>query len=176
MKSLALVTVPFALFALAAAACDTEDATMVVADDDYAPGTTVYKVWWLTTLMPDAVAPGAEGQPERTVPGSDTAYAVLAPGWDPMSSAPPQRLVFVKSAAPLAVARGDTLHVHVSADAFVGDCAAGKPLSQDDADFITQRIFPAEIAGMTYDAATCTATPAPPATDGGTTDGATDGP
>jgi hypothetical protein len=162
-----------------AVACDTEDPTMVVVDNDYAalpdggdPTTemTVYRVWWVTSLLSDAVAPGAEGQPQRTVPNADFAYAVLAPGWDPSAPAPPTRFIAARSAAKLSAARGETLHVHVSDDTFVGTCEPGKALSQSDADFITQRIFPAEFAGLAYDATTCTATPLPPALDAGAND------
>jgi hypothetical protein len=150
---------------LGAVACDTETPTMVVADNDYpvvpdggdtAQQMTVFKVWWVTSLLPDAVPPGSEGQAQRTVPGTDFAYAVLAPGWDPLSPVQPARFIAAKSAVMLSASRGDTLHVHVSDAAFVGNCAAGMPLSQDDADFIVQRIFPGEFAGAAYDAKTCT--------------------
>lgn len=152
--------------------CSDDQATQVVADNDYAsdagPGTemTVFKVWWVTTLLPDPVAPGAEGQAQRTVASSDYAYAVLAPGWDPSSGSPPAKFLAAKSLAPLTAARGQTLHVRVSDATFAGDCAAGMPLSQDDADFITQRIFPAEFPSGAYDAATCAVSPAGDA-DGG---------
>jgi hypothetical protein len=56
------------------------------------------------------------------------------------------------------VARGDTLNIQVSDSTFDGNCAAGKPLSQADADQITQEIFPDEFAGMRYEARTCTLT------------------
>jgi hypothetical protein len=171
----ARVTLAIAL--LANAGCATESATQVVVDDDYAPvpdggdprtEMTVYKVWWSTTLLPDAVRPGAEGQTQRTVPNRDFAYAVLAPGWDPSSGSPPTRFLAAKSLGALTASRGDTLHVHVSDLTFAGDCASGAPLGQSDADEVTQRIFPAEFAGLTYDAATCTATPSP--TDAGIAD------
>jgi hypothetical protein len=157
---------------LGAVACDTENPTMVVADNDYPVlpdggdptlEMTVFKVWWVTSLLPDPVPPGGEGQPQRTVPGTDFAYAVLAPGWDPSSLTAPSRFVAVKSATTLSASRGDTLHVRVSDDGFVGNCGAGKPLSQEDADFITQRIFPGEFSGKTYDATTCTASATPAA-------------
>ena len=167
---------------LGVVACDAEDPTTVVADNDFPVPPdggdptlemTVLKVWWVTSLLPDPVLPGSEGQPQRTVPGTDFAYAVLAPGWDPSSPAPPSRFIAAKSTMTLSASRGDTLHVHVSDNAFVGNCAAGRPLSQEDADFITQRIFPGEFAGATYDATTCTSMLVP--TDGGadqTSDGA----
>jgi hypothetical protein len=138
---------------------------MVVVDDDFPPagtaasptaGTSVFKVWWVTSLLPDPVAPGGEGQTERAVPASDFAYAVLAPGWAPSSATPPTALLPAKSTAPLTAGRGETLHVHVSDTTFTGDCAAGSALTQDDADFITQRIFSGEFAGVAYEAATCT--------------------
>ncbi len=153
---------------LAAASCETETPSMVVVDNDYpvvsdggdaTQEMTVFKVWWTTTLLPDPVAPGNEGEPERTVLNTDFAYAVVAPGWAPSSPTPPRIFIPMKSVGPLSVARGDTLHIHVSDDLFVGNCAANKPLSQEDADFISQRIFPAEFAGATYDAKSCTATP-----------------
>jgi len=154
--------------------CETEDATMAVVDNAYPVASdgaatteiTVYKVWWRTTLFLDAVAPGAEGATERTVPTTDTAYAVLAPGWDPSSPHPPAVLLAAKSVAPLSVARGDLLHITISDATFIGNCASGRPLSQDEADFITQRIFPGDFAGVTYDANTCTSTPL--ASDAGT--------
>jgi hypothetical protein len=160
--------------------CDTENATTVVVDNDYPSipdggdamtEMTVFKVWWVTTLLPDAVRPGGEGQVQRTVPNTDYAYAVLAPGWDASSRTPPSKVLAARSVGRLALARGDTLHVHVSDGTFLGNCAAGTRLSQDDADFITRRIFPAEFAGVTYDAQHCATSPA--STDGG--DDATDG-
>jgi hypothetical protein len=144
-----------ALACVSALGCDTETATSAVVDNA-SSSVTVYKAWWGATLFRDPVAPSAESETERTVPSNDFAYALLAPGWDPNSGAPPSRLVAVRSSAPLSATRGDTLHIVVSDDAFVGDCAAGKPLSQDDADFITQRIFPGDFAGGVYDATTCT--------------------
>jgi hypothetical protein len=55
---------------------------------------------------------------------------------------------------------------------FTGNCAAGQPLSQDEADFVTQRIFPGEIGTATYDAKTCTMTPAAPEASDAGADGA----
>lgn len=152
--------------ALLLVACETETPTTAVVDNAMPATVSVYKVWWATTLFRDPVASGAESESERTIPASDYAYAILAPGWDPASPSPPTRLVAVRTAAKLTASRGETLHIRVSDDAFVGDCAAGAPLPQDDADFITQRIFPGDFAGLVYDARTCTATPV--AADAGT--------
>lgn len=175
----------FSILALALAftGCDTEDPTTAVVDDGYpvlddggdvTKQVTVYKVWWVTSLFLDPVVPGAESAAQRTVPANDHAYALLAPGWDPASSTPPTNLVPVRSATTLTVKRGDTLHITVSDGTFVGNCAAGKSLSQDDADFITQSIFPGDFAAVTYDAKTCASTPLP--SDGGADVGSADAP
>jgi hypothetical protein len=156
-----------ALYALTA--CDTETPTTAVVDDAYpavdggdpAQQIVVFKTWWQTTVFLDPVLPGAESQEQRTVPASDYAYALLAPGWDPASAIPPSVLIAVRSNDKLAVARGDTLHIRVSDAAFTGNCAAGKPLAQEDVDFITGSIFPGDFATVTYDAKTCVATPLP---------------
>ena len=162
------------VMALGALACGTENATTVVVDNDYpsvADGgdpnkeMTVFKVWWTTSLLADAVTSGNEGQSQRTVPGSDFAYVVLAPGWDPSWSTPPKQFIVAKSANKLSVARGDVLHVHVSDATFRGSCAGGMTLSQDEADFIIRSIFPGEFAGVAYGAKTCSTTTIP--LDGG---------
>ena len=157
---------------LALAACETEDASHAVVDNGYAaPNTVVYRAWWVATYFPDPVPGATTSSEQRSVPASDFAYAVLAPDWDPSSATPPTRFVVLKSKAPLALARGETLHIVVDDQTFAGSCAAAQPLSQDDADFITQRIFPGEFANATYDAKTCTTTStspaAPAATDAG---------
>lgn len=151
------------------AACETEDASKAVVVNGYpalSPGRdpanqiTVYRAWWVATYFPDPVAGAGTSAEQRSVPASDYAYALLAPGWDASSGMPPSELVVVKSKAPLAVARGDTLRIVVDDQTFAGSCVAGQPLSQNEAELITQRIFPGEFTGMTYDAATCTLAPA----------------
>ncbi len=157
-----LAALPFALVG-----CETEDPTFAVVDNDFPMltdgGTTpdsvaVYKVWWSSTLFSTPVAPGAESQSNRVVTGSDVAYALLAPAWDPSSGTAPTSLLPVRTSARLFVARGGTLHIRLSAATVEGICDAtpSQPLTQDDADFITQRIFPDEFANGFYDARTCT--------------------
>lgn len=148
---------------LAMLACD--DATMIVVDDGYDPadGAVVYEVWWQTTLVPNAVSPGAQSPAYRTTPAADYAYALIARGWDPSSGQPPNELIAVRTRDPVSVDRGDTLHVVVSPSTIVGDCATGEPLTQAEADLITQSIFPGAFEGAIYDATTCkTARPSGP--------------
>jgi hypothetical protein len=161
----------------ALAACNTETATTSVIENTYPAidagvgAVVVYKAWWLTTYFADAVPPGGTSDLRRSVPGSDFAYAVLAPGWDPTSSTPPTTLVAVRSKAPVSASRGEEFHIQVNDATFAGNCGADQALSQEDADFITQRIFPGEFDGKLYDAKTCTLST--PASDAG--DASTDG-
>jgi hypothetical protein len=159
-----------AAVSLAITACDTPDFTKAVVDNAYPeladggdPSTqvVVYKAWFVTTLFTEPVLPAQSSDELRSVPATDTAYALLAPGWDPEGTAPPTTLIAVQSKSKLSVGRGDLLHLAVSDATFTGSCAAKQPLSQADADFITQRIFPGAFADKTYDAATCTSTPIP---------------
>ena len=151
--------------------CDDTPTTAVVENSFPASGagssgpTTVYEVWWVTTLFPNAVAPGSISETERTIPAADFAYALLAPGWSPVDGGRPARLIAARSANPLSVAVHDVLRIVVSPATFVGDCATGQPLDADDARFIVERIFPGDFADVAYDPATCTTTPE--AGDGG---------
>jgi hypothetical protein len=52
-----------------------------------------------------------------------------------------------------------TLHISVDDATFVGNCATGSFLSQDQANLITQRVFPDDFAALRYDAANCTTAP-----------------
>jgi hypothetical protein len=102
------------------------------------------------------------------VPASDnTAWVVLAPGWDPSSSSPPKSFVVLQSLSGFAVHLNDTLHIPVDDADFAGNCVSGSTLTQSQADFITQLVFvkdpvtggPGIFQGLQYDAATCTTTP-----------------
>ena len=163
-----------AVAGVAIAACDSETATTAVVENGYpappdggdpAKQTVVYRTWWVATYFPDPVPGGMASSELRIIPGSDFAYAVLAPGWDPASTTPPTSFVVVKSKSPLTVGRSEVLHVAISDQTFAGNCAAKQPLSQSEADFITQSIFPGEFMNATYDAKTCVTTPVP--MDGG---------
>jgi len=142
---------------------DSAPQTLVALDNHYAPARqdalVIYDAQWLNvSFQGQAVAPGASSTPESTVPASadNTAYVVLAPGWDPASATPPTALVVLRSRGGFAVALGDTLHIPVDDRSFEGNCAGGSHLTQDEADFLTQIVFPGDFAGLHYDAATCT--------------------
>jgi hypothetical protein len=145
------------LTALGSVGCDAPH-TLVVLDNGYpaASRRVVYHAMWQAVSFPAAVPPGASSVPQPTVAASpNTAYALLAPGWDPAGRAPTTFLV-LRSQKDYGVRLGDTLHIPVDDTSFVGDCAAGSPLSQAEADFITGRVFSGDLGG--YDAATCTST------------------
>jgi hypothetical protein len=155
------------LIAIASLGCDTSDPTAAVVTNGYprppdggeATQTVVWKAWWSVALFADPIPAGIDSDPARVVPASDYAYAILAPNWDPSSGAPPSTLIPVRTRDKASAPRGETLHITIADGTIIGHCAAGEPLSQDDADFITQRIFPGDFANVTYDASTCIATP-----------------
>jgi hypothetical protein len=159
---------PLALLAPLAVVCgcDAGAPSEAVVDNGYTAD-TVYRAWWKVTLFPDPVAPSSESTAERAIPATDYAYVLLARGYDLDAGGAPTQLLPLMSASMLSISRGDTLHIHVDTTAMIGDCAAGHPLTQDQADFITGSIFPVELAGYSYDAASCTLTPIS-ADDGGT--------
>lgn len=130
-----------------------------VSDESAADAMPVYKGWWSVAQFPEPVPAGQVSDPVRIVQGSDYGYALLAPGWDATTGAPPETLIPLRSAEKLSVGRGELLTFVVSERATVGDCKTSQPLSQEEADFVTQRIFPGEFAGLAYDAASCTAAP-----------------
>lgn len=146
--------------------CNDAPATLVVvnsypaqSDAAIAAPITIYKVWWKATLIVDPVPPDGASAVARTVPGSDHAYALLAPGWLPESGAPPTVLVAAQSAERLSLGRGAQLEILISDDTFIGNCAAGRPLDAESASLIVERIFPGDFAGASYDPTTCATTP-----------------
>jgi hypothetical protein len=151
--------------ALLAPGCDYIDTpyTYVVVDDDYpAPPLVVYQAQWQAVAFTTPIPPGASSTRQSTVPASaNTAWVVLAPGWDPSGDASsPTSYVVLQSRSGFGVHLNDTLHIPVDDADFAGNCAAGSVLTQPEADFITQFVFPGLFQGMTYDAATCTTTAA----------------
>jgi hypothetical protein len=164
MSTWKIVTLVWALSVPLISACNTSEPTSAVLSNQYpsassadsSDATPVYKGWWAVAQFPDPVAAGETSDPVRVVLGSDYGYALLAPGWDSTSGSPPSTLIPVRSAQKLSVARGELLTFVVSEQATIGDCRADNPLTQEDADFVTQRIFPGQFAGLAYDAASCT--------------------
>jgi hypothetical protein len=138
--------------------------TYVALDNNYPASAmtplVVYEGYWQAVAFSTPIPPGASSGPQSTLPASDnTAYVVLAPGWDPNSSTPPTALVVMQSRKGFAVDLNATLHIPVDDTTFAGNCAAGNMLTQSQADFITQIVFPGTFAGLSYNAATCTAAP-----------------
>ena len=98
---------------------------------------------WQAVSFRIPLAPGASSDPQSTVSCStNTAWVVLAPGWDPTSATPPASFVLLESRLGFAVDLGKTVHIPVDNQNFAGNCATGDPISQSDADFITQLVFP----------------------------------
>lgn len=149
-------------------ACESEDPTKGVLVNAYpevpdggdpARQIVVYKAWWGTTLFNEPLVPGASSEERRVVPEFGIVYALLAPGWDPESGVAPTKLVAMRSKAEFGVTRSDNIEIPVSDATFFGLCDSKQALTQEDADFVTQRIFPGDFADVTYDAATCTSVP-----------------
>jgi hypothetical protein len=139
-----------------------------VLHDDYPRADTgaliVYRAFWQAVSFTEPVAPGRESEPLDSVPASaNTAYVLLAPGWEPNSdaAAPPASFVALESRRGFALHVGDTLHMHVDDASFAGNCSSGSSLTQKQADFITERVFADVFAGSHYDAASCTTVPEP---------------
>jgi hypothetical protein len=148
-----------ALLAPFAIGCDAPS-TNVVLDNDYPPSAAnalvVYHAFWQAVSFTTPISPGASSDPRSTVAASaNTAYVLLAPGWDPTSTTPPTSFIVLQSVGGFDVHLNDTLHIPVDDTTFAGHCAAGSFLPQDQSDFITQRVFASDFAGRSYDAATC---------------------
>jgi len=152
---------------VALAACEPPTTSVVVDNDFGAGGPIVYAAYWENASFATPVLPGAMSSPMTTVATSaETAYVVLAEGWDPSSPSAPTSYVLLQSPGGFSVALGDTLHIPVSDQTFDGDCASGSHLTQQQADFIVDYVFPSLFFGGHYDVGTCTMTLPPPA-DGG---------
>jgi hypothetical protein len=145
--------------------CDSPN-TNVVLENDYPPAATnalvVFHAFWQAVSFTTPIPPGAASDPRSTVAASpNTAYVLLAPGWDPAMSGTPTSFIVLQSRAGFEVHVNDTVHIPVDDMTFAGNCAAGSFLSQEQADFITQQVFASDFAGLSYDAATCATTGGP---------------
>src|SRR5512135_1715457 len=81
--------------------CDTPD-TRVVVDNAYPPSggnaPIIFQAFWQAVSFTTPIPPGSSSDPESTVAASpNTAWVVLAPGWDPTSGAPPASFVVLQS-------------------------------------------------------------------------------
>ena len=144
--------------------CDTAS-TYVVLDNRYPESTTnpavVYQAFWQAISFPTPLPPGSSSDPQSTIAASaNLAYAVLAPGYDVTGDAgPPTSLVVLLSRTGFSVGLNQTLVIPVDDATFAGNCAAGSPLSQAEANFLTHIVFAGLFASVSYDAASCTSTP-----------------
>lgn len=155
--------------AVATIACDGPLQSTVVLDNDYPPASSgqlvVYRAQFQTAFFDAAVIPGASSSPQTSVPTSgDTAYAVLAPGWDAASDAEPTSLIVVESNQPFAAPASAVTHIAVSDSTFQGRCDAGSFLTQEEADLVIAAFFSDVFTNLAYDAASCWTTVIP---DGG---------
>jgi hypothetical protein len=145
-----------------ATGCDAPSTTVVLENDfpasDESP-LVIYDALWQAVELATPLPPGHASDPQSTVPASaNTAYVLLAPGWDPGSGAAPAAYVLLQSRDGFQVQLGDTLHIPVDDATFAGNCAAGSRLTQEQALFMIQRVFAADFGSLGYDAATCTTT------------------
>ena len=141
-------------------ACDTPQ-TLVLIQNAYPRGSglVVYRAFWQAVLFKTPVPPGTTSTPQGTIAASaNTAYVLLAPGWDPASMTTPSSFIVLQSRAGFALELGDGLTIPVDDTTFAGNCSAGSFLTQEQADFITQRVFAAQFVSAQYDAATCATT------------------
>jgi hypothetical protein len=149
------------------AGCDPQPQTNVVLENAYpqsgATPLVVFRAHWQAASFQQPLLPGSVSEAQSTVPASaNVAYVLLAPGWDPDASpTTPTSFVLMQSRTGFEVHLNDTLHIRVNDTTFIGNCAAGSPLTQDQADFIVQRvfnqnIFPGAFAAFSYDAESCT--------------------
>jgi hypothetical protein len=150
--------------AVVLAGCDPSPTT-VVLDNGYPVDTAVplvvYRASWQSVSFPQPVAPGTSSDPQTALPSSDnTAYVLVAPGWDPAGSSPPASFLVLQSVGGYGVSLGDTLHIPLGDATFIGNCAAQSYLTQAQADFVSQQVFldDSGAVSFTYDAATCTST------------------
>jgi hypothetical protein len=134
--------------------------TSVIVENRYAQALVVYRAAYVNAAFDDPIAPGASSEPRDVVAASSSiAYVVLAPGWSPDAGADPTSLVVLRSKEGFEVHLDTTLRIPIDDTTFAGNCAAGSVLSQEQADFVTQLVFPDVFAPLTYDAATCASKP-----------------
>ena len=145
--------------------CDARPVTTVTITNRYATTSTgplvVYRARWQAVAFTDPVTPGSSAIAQTTVSASkNTAYVLLAPGWDPASPSPPRSLVVMQSRDGFEVHLDDALDIPIDDANFIGNCVAGSFLSLEQANFITRLVFPEDFASLHYEPATCAVTSA----------------
>jgi hypothetical protein len=135
---------------------------------------TVYKVWYRSTLFLEPVSPGQESGALRIGPGTEPAYALLAPSFDVDSGM--RTLVPARTREPVQTGPGDTGRLVFSPTGALVGCGGPNGLSREDYDVITTRIFPNDVV-VPFDPSGCMP-PAQQAQDAGkpsVTDAGVDG-
>lgn len=138
-----------------------QNRTDVVLTNNYPTSATtalvIYDAYWQVSFAGNPIVPGASSAALPAVPTSgDSAYVVLAPGWDPSSGTSPTSFIVLQSRSTYALALDGVLTIPVDDTGFEGNCAAGSLLTQEQADFLTQIVFAGDFAGFTYDPSSCT--------------------
>jgi hypothetical protein len=148
---------------LGCVACDTPQTFVVLENAFPATASKPYVIsqgFWQAVSFAGPIPPGDSSPPTATVAASaNTAFVLVAPGEEVLADGGPatgSSLLVLESDGGFGVELNQTLFIPVRDATFVGDCAGGSPLSQDEADFITQRVFESAFSGLVYDAATCT--------------------
>lgn len=143
---------------LAVSGCDTPH-TSVIVENRYSTSEptpfVVYKAHWLATRFEDPLLPGEVSAEQTSFSASpNTAYALIAPGWDPAAGAPTSFLL-LQSRGDFALSFNDTLRIPIDDAHFTGNCAVRSRLTQEQAEFIAQQVFPSDLSSFKYDALTC---------------------
>ena len=142
---------PFLMLCACAGFPNETPVTHVVVDNRFPAGLVVYRAYWQAVSFDAPVLPGASSAAQEAVPSStNPAYVLVAP------SSAPTSFVVLQSRVGFDASIGHTTRIPVDDTTFAGNCAAGAPLTQAEADFVTRLVFPSDFAGRSYDAATCT--------------------
>src|SRR5580693_2576252 len=99
--------------ALLACGWDTPH-TEVVIDNAYPSSTAnvIYEAFWLDNAFTTPISPGTSSDPLVSVfASSNSAYVLLAPGWDPRSSAAPTSFVVLESEGEYGLDFDNTLSI-----------------------------------------------------------------
>jgi hypothetical protein len=160
-------------------ACDNAAAEAVVVNELGAndPPITLEKVWFRTTLFTRPVAPGESSETLRIGTGVEYAYAVIRVGQDDPDGGPPARRYVARTREPVDAQPATVTSIVFSATGSQSLCFGAPPLTREDWNFVTSRIFPSEQVEP-YDPASCAAPPgpAPDASADASTDAPNDAP